>query len=242
MKSQVLHTEWCNIPGEAAGETWHWWLANSQLNGVSGSPSNVTLRKRQWPYCEYCCANESGQYEPANYPFRPIRSCEWWIHCCGWVSRSMKCLSMLSCTVNIKGNAVSSCLIHALVHKTHLLVKPRSFVQVIKSDQVQISPAASPIIIHHTVWRTRLFIAYSDWKMIIVPILTSSLIHFSCTCWAWGVKGLILTTTSTQVTWALFIWEKNEKIHYVRLFPVSQTRGPVLSRLPGATCFHVNAR
>ena len=31
-----------------------------------------------------------------------------------------------------------------------------------KSDQSQISPAASPQIVHHTVWRTWLFIAYSD--------------------------------------------------------------------------------
>ena len=31
-----------------------------------------------------------------------------------------------------------------------------------KSDQVQISPVASPVILHHTVWRTWLFIAYSD--------------------------------------------------------------------------------
>ena len=31
-----------------------------------------------------------------------------------------------------------------------------------KSDQCQISPAASPEILHHTVWRTWLFIAYSD--------------------------------------------------------------------------------
>ena len=31
-----------------------------------------------------------------------------------------------------------------------------------KSAQLQISPAASPEILHHTVWRTWLFIAYSD--------------------------------------------------------------------------------
>ena len=31
-----------------------------------------------------------------------------------------------------------------------------------KSDQVQISPVASPVILHQTVWRTWLFIAYSD--------------------------------------------------------------------------------
>ena len=30
-----------------------------------------------------------------------------------------------------------------------------------KSDQVQISPAALPDILHHTVWRTWLFLAYS---------------------------------------------------------------------------------
>ena len=52
-----------------------------------------------------------------------------------------------------------------------------------KSDQVQISPVASPVILHHTVWRTWLFIAYSDWKMILVPVLTTSLIHFSWKGW-----------------------------------------------------------
>ena len=31
-----------------------------------------------------------------------------------------------------------------------------------KSDQCQISPAASPEILHHTVWRTWLFTSYSD--------------------------------------------------------------------------------
>ena len=52
-----------------------------------------------------------------------------------------------------------------------------------KGDQVQISPVASPVILHHTVWRTWLFIAYSDWKMILVPVLTTSLIHFSWKGW-----------------------------------------------------------
>ena len=31
MKSQVLHTVWCYISGEAAGEIWHW-----SLLGVKG--------------------------------------------------------------------------------------------------------------------------------------------------------------------------------------------------------------
>ena len=32
MKSQVLHTVWCNITGEAAGEIWHWSLLAKKLN------------------------------------------------------------------------------------------------------------------------------------------------------------------------------------------------------------------
>ena len=52
-----------------------------------------------------------------------------------------------------------------------------------KSDQVRISPVASPVILHHTVWRTWLFIAYSDWKRILVPVLTISLIQFSWNGW-----------------------------------------------------------
>ena len=34
-----------------------------------------------------------------------------------------------------------------------------------KSDQFQISPVASPVTLHHTVWRTWLFIAYSDERL-----------------------------------------------------------------------------
>ena len=49
--------------------------------------------------------------------------------------------------------------------------------------------------LRRTIWRTWLFIAYSDWKMIILPILTVSLTNFSlkrlgeCTFWAWEWKG-----------------------------------------------------
>ena len=72
-----------------------------------------------------------------------------------------------------------------------------------KSDQCQISPAASPGILHHTVWRTLLFIAYSDWKIIMLPILTTSLIHFSLEGWenvlfSFGVKGLMVDSVAGQ--------------------------------------------
>ena len=48
-----------------------------------------------------------------------------------------------------------------------------------KSDQFQISPAASPVIIHHIVWRIQLFIALLRCKIILLPILTTSLIYCS---------------------------------------------------------------
>ena len=42
------------------------------------------------------------------------------------------------------------------------------------SNQFQISPAASPEILHHTVWGRLLFIALHRWKLIILLILTTS--------------------------------------------------------------------
>ena len=44
-----------------------------------------------------------------------------------------------------------------------------------KSDQFQISPAASPEILDYTVCRTLL---YSDERLSYLPILATSLIHF----------------------------------------------------------------
>ena len=34
MESQVLHTVWCTIPGEAAGEIWNWSLLG--VKGLNG--------------------------------------------------------------------------------------------------------------------------------------------------------------------------------------------------------------
>ena len=73
-----------------------------------------------------------------------------------------------------------------------------------KSDQFQISPAASPeIYLHHTVWRTWLFIVYDE--VIILPILTTSLIHFSmkrlgeCTFWTWQWKVRSISASCSSV-------------------------------------------
>ena len=50
-------------------------------------------------------------------------------------------------------------------------------------DQCQISPGASPEILHQTVWRTLRFIAYSDEAWFMLTILTTSLTHFSLNVW-----------------------------------------------------------
>ena len=57
-----------------------------------------------------------------------------------------------------------------------------------KSDQYQISPSASPEI---TVWITWGFIAYSDKRWFVLPILTTSLIHFSLK----GCKNVLFSPT-----------------------------------------------
>ena len=51
-----------------------------------------------------------------------------------------------------------------------------------KSDQSQISPAASPQIFHHSM-KNLAFHSLLRQKMIILPILTTSLIHFSLQGW-----------------------------------------------------------
>ena len=65
-----------------------------------------------------------------------------------------------------------------------------------KRDQFQISPAASPVTLYHTVWRTWLYIAYSDerWSY----YLTYTLLWLGeCTVLNWEVKGFIAVTRSS---------------------------------------------
>ena len=52
-----------------------------------------------------------------------------------------------------------------------------------KSDQFLISPAASPELLHNTVMENLAFHSLPRWKMIILPIFTTSLIHFSLKGW-----------------------------------------------------------
>ena len=64
-----------------------------------------------------------------------------------------------------------------------------------ESDQCQISPLALPEILHHTVKENLVFHCILKWKMNILQILTTSLMHFlfktlgECTFWAQEWKG-----------------------------------------------------
>ena len=87
-----------------------------------------------------------------------------------------------------------------------------------KSDQVQISHEASPEILHHTVWRTSLFIVDSDWKKIIVPILTTSLIHFSLKGWENVLFELRCESSSSHLVPILcscFFFQPGEFVHTI---------------------------
>ena len=74
-----------------------------------------------------------------------------------------------------------------------LVVKPGCW----QLDQIQIPPAASSEILHHTVWKTWLFIAYSWWKMIILAIPATSLIHFSLI----GLENVLFGLGSERFKW-----------------------------------------
>ena len=52
-----------------------------------------------------------------------------------------------------------------------------------ESDQCQISPVASPEILHHTVWRTWLFIACSDARWLYYQLSLPSVIQLSLQGW-----------------------------------------------------------
>ena len=71
-----------------------------------------------------------------------------------------------------------------------------------KSAPFQISPAASPVILHYTVWRTWLFIAYSD-KILLyykfsLPHLYISLLEG----WEWKGSPLPRQGLMTSSVWA----------------------------------------
>ena len=71
-----------------------------------------------------------------------------------------------------------------------------------KSDRCKISPAASPVILHHTVWRTWLFIAHSDGRWLYYQLSLYLTCAFLLKSWGecmflnLGVKGL-----NNQTAW-----------------------------------------
>ena len=83
---------------------------------------------------------------------------------------------------------------------------------------IQISPAASPEILHHTVWRTWLFTKLTQMKDITLPILTTAP-HLYTFCsnvgrmyfLNLGVKGLTLSVLRSKSTFPLtYSWENDK--------------------------------
>ena len=73
-----------------------------------------------------------------------------------------------------------------------------------KGDKYQISPAASPEILHHTVWRTWLFIAYSDARWLYYQLSLPSLIQFSLQGWENAVFELGRERVKIQAVFLFF--------------------------------------
>ena len=73
MNSQVLHTVWCNIPVEAAGEIWHWSpLGVKGLISISGpAPSPGGVRGRLHRSCAHRLGVHRCSVLPAQQVPRP---------------------------------------------------------------------------------------------------------------------------------------------------------------------------
>ena len=92
-----------------------------------------------------------------------------------------------------------------------------------QNDQFQISPAASPEILHHTVWRTWVFIAYSDERWLYYQFSLPHFIHFSLEGW----ENVLFEVGSERVSSLLSLWlssrEKQRRPQPSRKGPESRT-------------------
>ena len=68
MKSQVLHTVWCNVSGEAAGEIWNW-----SVLGVKGLKAVFSVTRKCW---QKLCVFAFG---PAWHNQSPIAFMVFWV-------------------------------------------------------------------------------------------------------------------------------------------------------------------
>ena len=81
------------------------------------------------------------------------------------------------------------------VDSTHIIIVVFCFTP--ESDQCQNSPAASQEIWHHTVWRTWLFISYSDEKWLYYKFS----LHHSCNRFLKGWENTLFELRSERVNY-----------------------------------------
>ena len=86
---------------------------------------------------------------------------------------------------------------------------------------VEFPPAASPEILHHTVWRTSCFILLR-WKMIILPILATPLHHHTVGITDYSMnldlKGLTAVSLSSTPSFRWLCTCKLEREHLVKWY------------------------
>ena len=56
MENQVLHTVWCNISGEAAGDIWNWSLLGVEGLSLQNFPASGFVNVRRILYQNACIA------------------------------------------------------------------------------------------------------------------------------------------------------------------------------------------
>ena len=93
----------------------------------------------------------------------------------------------------VSGNGILGKITKMLVAKVQQSLSVNPFTP--ESDQCQNSPAASQEIWHHTVWRTWLFIAYSDEKWLYYKFL----LHHSYNCFLKGWENTLFELRSERV-------------------------------------------
>ena len=138
-----------------------------ELLTIVGHPTNQSIT------CFYRSIFWHGaQSGPTNFPFHPTISFHQLTNpkACQYVFERFIC--------NLSGSLLNS---HLWPHVG--LMSVWSDLCTPKSDQFQISPSASPEILHHTVWRTWLLTMLCGRKTIMLPILATSPIHFLLKSW-----------------------------------------------------------
>ena len=153
--------------------------------------------------------------------------------------------SFCSLTKNITSHSMKNLAFHRLFRRSMIIYYQFSLMQVSlkgwdnvlfnpftpKSDQLQISPAPSPELLHHTLWRTWRFIVYSEDRWLYYQFSLHHLyIYFSLkrlgerTFWTREWKGSFVTKATSEYS--------NASVFPVSLLPWFRVDSLITRHLP----------